>query len=49
MKYVNDVSNFTVPNFLNWHYCKFIRFGEKTLSFVMSNNNPNYYATSLLH
>jgi hypothetical protein len=46
---INDKSTFTVPNFMNWHYCKFIRFGEKSVSQVIGASKPNYYVTSLMH
>ena len=52
MKEINDSSNFTVPNFLNWHYCKYVRFGEKSVSKVMSRqatNHTHYFVTSLMH
>ena len=49
MKEINDRSNFTVPNFMNWHYCRFIRFGENSISHVIGKSKPNYYITSLLH
>ena len=49
MKEINDKSNFTVPNFMNWHYCRFVRFGEKSISHVIGMSKPNYYITSLLH
>lgn len=49
MKHINDRSNFTVPNFLNWHHCKFIKFGEQSISHVIGMTSQNYYVTSLLH
>lgn len=49
MKEINEKSNFTVPNFMNWHHCKFIRFGEQSVAQVIGASHPNYYVTSLLH
>lgn len=49
MKTINDLSTFTLPNFMNWHYCRFVRFGEKSISHVIGLSKPNYYITSLLH
>jgi len=48
MREVNALSNFTVPNFLNWHHCRFIRFGENSISHVIGQSK-NYYVTSLMH
>ena len=49
MKEVNDASVFTLPNFLNMNYCKFIRFGEQSISQVIGQSTPNYYIKSLMH
>mmetsp|Transcript_22811 Transcript_22811/g.28250 ORF Transcript_22811/g.28250 Transcript_22811/m.28250 type:complete len:193 (-) Transcript_22811:450-1028(-) len=50
MKEINDKSNFTVPNFLNRHYCRYIRFGEKSVSRVISKKSTkHYYVNSLMH
>lgn len=49
MKVINEKSTFTVPNFMNWNYCKFIRFGEHSVAQVIGASQPNYYITSLMH
>ena len=52
MTEINDRSNFTVPNFLNWHYCSYIKFGAQSVSKVMSRQAESanhYYVTSLTH
>ena len=52
MTEINDKSNFTVPNFLNWHYCRYVQFGQHSVSKVMekqATNTKHYYVTSLMH
>ena len=49
MKEINESSNFAVPNFMNWHYCRFVRFGQNSISHVIGMTQPNFYVTSLLH
>ena len=55
MKSINDMSTFTVPNFMNRNYCSFIKFGVNPISHVMGMGKPlqagepNYYVNSLLH
>ena len=34
---------------MNWHHCKFIRFGENSIAQVIGASEPNYYTTSLMH
>ena len=44
---VNASESFLLPNFLNIHRCKFIRFGEKPINRVLAHEN-NHYAKSVL-
>ena len=34
---------------MNWHYCRFVRFGQNSISHVLGMTQPNFYVTSLLH
>lgn len=50
MKEINAKSVFTLPNYMNRHYCRFIRFGERSVSQVIGGlRSKQYYVTSLMH
>ena len=49
MKTINNLANFTLPNFMNWQYCRYIRFGEKSISKVLGDRSKHLYVTSLMH
>ena len=49
MKEINDKQVFQVPKFMNWQHCRFIRYGEQSISQVLGMSQPNYYVTSLMH
>lgn len=44
---VNNRELFHLPNFLNWNRCSYIRFGEKEISKVLTQQGRNYYAKSV--
>lgn len=46
MANINLAERLLLPNFLNGQHCKFIKFGEKSMSNILSTN---YFATSMLH
>lgn len=45
---VNAAESFSLPNWLNIHRCKFIRFGEKKISSVLADE-PKYVAESVYY
>lgn len=44
---VNSFEVFHMPNFLNFNRCSFIRFGEREISHVLTDQKKNYYAKSV--
>ena len=51
---VNAQERFCVPNFANMQRCKYIRFGEKTISQILTasdddDSSPNYFTNSVVH
>ena len=34
---------------MNRHHCRFVRFGEKSVSHVIGGQSKHYYVTSLMH
>jgi hypothetical protein len=44
---VNAFEVFHMPNFLNFKRCSFIRFGEREISRVLTDEKKNYYAKSV--
>ena len=49
MKEINKKEYIFLPNLLNNEVCKYIRFGEHSISQVLTTGQPNYFATSMLH
>ena len=49
MAQTNAREYFTLPTFANPQSCRYIRFGEKAISQVLSESKPNYFTTSVLH
>lgn len=39
---------FYLPNFINQHYCKFIKFGHLTIGKVLATSKPHYYTKSVI-
>eukprot|EP00347_Sterkiella_histriomuscorum_P012381 403368796 len=39
---------FYMPNYLNMNYCKFIKFGHRTIGKVLATSKPHYYTKSVI-
>lgn len=39
---------FYLPNFCNTHFCKFIKFGHRTIGKVLATSKPHYYTKSVI-
>lgn len=39
---------FFLPNFINAHYCKYIKFGHRTIGKVLATSKPQYYTKSVI-
>lgn len=44
----NLMEVFYLPNFFNPHYCKFIKFGHRTIGKVLATSKPHYYTKSVI-
>lgn len=44
---VNANEVFHMPNFINFKRCSYIRFGEREISQVLTDENKKYYAKSV--